>query len=1180
MKYMPKDNLTIFQKLGRTLSGVANNTSPAANSYNIHNVSSNNPVIDTAKTKEEYDKKLLQHRQDKLLGNQWFKAQVDINNYSLAGLNDVKLMYRDTDLMDCWPEIGAALDIYAEETTFGGEDGNVINISSNSNRIKGILDDLFINRLSINTMLPMICRCMCKYGNEFMLLNTRLNDGILGWRQLPVYEIERYENGMRYPYMTVNNGFNSNKEQVADETKFVWVSQSQSLAYRNWQVAHFRLLYDSQMLPYGVSILNKARRHFRILSMMEDSMLIYRLDRSMERRIFKINVGAIDDQDVPQYVQEIANNFKRTPIIDPQTGQLDLRKNIMPVWRKTPIPLLDGRTITIEELAKEYEEGKENYVYSIQDKTLEVVPGKVVWCGKTRTADEMVKITLDDDTYVVMAPEHEVVMRDGTKKRADKLVSGESIMPFYIENKLMENSKSDYQTVYNPNSGKYEFTHRLVAKELPKQKGETVVHHKNIRNLNNRFDNTPNNLQWMTWKDHMELHRTFNSENQLSVVSSYLRNAWKENPNRGIDKMVTIFDEYTWNEIENAIVNSKIYNRKTMMDFINHNLIDHLVNVNESKKLCNNRSISRGVIQSNVQRLGFKTITEYLDNIRKKNNMSDMATLRKQRCSELAYKTGFNNYYNWTDEQKRAATHRHIVNKDYHQYKLEFDNYVWTEIRNNILNGNIRIKDDIVDFVNNNLADYISKKTNAQYFLRTKKISNSVLYRIVKEKYDMSVGQFIMSMKKNHKVKLVEYVSGDDVYCMTVKGLNGEDDRHNFAIRTITVNNEWCKNGCFVANCNTDDFFIPVRPGEDASSIENLSAGQNLTAMDDIKYMQGKILTALRTPRAFLNFEESAGDGKNLSLMDVRFTRTVNKIQQALLMELNKIAIIHLYLLGFTDELTNFKITMNNPSSQAEMLEIENMAKRITTAKDAVSDPGGGMPLFSMTWAWKHIFKMSDKEIQQNLEEIRLETALAAELQKTTQIIKKTGLFDPVDNIYGEPGAEYSEGQPNEGEDGGMGGAPGGGGGGGMPMGSGDLDFGDEGGEEETDMGAEGEMDMNSAANEDGANAMDNGGQDNTSGQDNSINASPNLGEMLTRVAKERIDEKKEEITRNATERNMRYSQLLTDRLLEKINTKKKTKVENVQMFDKTFFLNEELDKISKRLGEIKQNSGEDETIY
>ena len=92
-------------------------------------------------------------------------------------------------------------------------------------------------------------------------------------------------------------------------------------------------------------------------------MLIYRLERSMERRVYKIFVGSLDDKDIPGFVEQIANQFKRAPIIDPLTGQLDLRKTILPVWKKSPIPLLDGRTITIEELAKEFNEGKTNYVY-------------------------------------------------------------------------------------------------------------------------------------------------------------------------------------------------------------------------------------------------------------------------------------------------------------------------------------------------------------------------------------------------------------------------------------------------------------------------------------------------------------------------------------------------------------------------------------------------------------------------------------------------------------------------------------------------------------------------------------------------------------------------------------------------------------------------------------------------
>jgi hypothetical protein len=272
----------------------------------------------------------------------------------------------------------------------------------------------------------------------------------------------------------------------------------------------------------------------------------------------------------------------------------------------------------------------------------------------------------------------------------------------------------------------------------------------------------------------------------------------------------------------------------------------------------------------------------------------------------------------------------------------------------------------------------------------------------------------------------------------------------------------------------SEDFFIPVRDDNAPNPIDTLQGAQNMTAIDDIKFIQNKVMTALRVPKTFLNFEEAQGDGKNLSLLDVRFMRTVNRIQQSLLMELNKICIIHLYLLGFTDELTNFNLSMNNPSSQAEMLELENLAKKITAAKDAVTDGGNGMPLMSVTRALKEILGWSEKEIKQNLEELRLEKALVFELENTPQIIKRTKIFDPVDNIYGEPGAEYAEngGQGGE-QEGGSDGGPGGGGGigGGLDFGNTDVPEMGAGPEGELPpdgaMGSEAEMPMDDAAAED-----------------------------------------------------------------------------------------------------------------
>ena len=263
---------------------------------------------------------------------------------------------------------------------------------------------------------------------------------------------------------------------------------------------------------------------------------------------------------------------------------------------------------------------------------------------------------------------------------------------------------------------------------------------------------------------------------------------------------------------------------------------------------------------------------------------------------------------------------------------------------------------------------------------------------------------------------------------------------------------------------------------------------------------------------------------------------------------------IHLYLNGFQDELNNFTLTMNNPSSQAEMLELENLAKKITTAKDAVSDPGGGMPLTSLMWAWKHIFKWSDKEIKQNLEELRLETALAAELQKTNQIIKKTGLYDAVDNIYGEPGAQYSE-DTGEGNENGMGdGGPMGGGG--APIGGGDMDFGDGdmGEDMGEDMGAEGEMDMGDVVAEEGA--MDNSTQ-------------PNIADSFIRNMQKKVINERKRVKEGIQKRSEKYSQILEKRLLQK--DEKENTHKPVEIYDKAFFLNEEMNDIKNQLAKINE---------
>lgn len=203
------------------------------------------------------------------------------------------------------------------------------------------------------------------------------------------------------------------------------------------------------------------------------------------------------------------------------------------------------------------------------------------------------------------------------------------------------------------------------------------------------------------------------------------------------------------------------------------------------------------------------------------------------------------------------------------------------------------------------------------------------------------------------------------------------------------------------------DYFIPVRDPSQSSPIETLPGAQNLGEIADIEYIQKKLLAALRIPKAFLGFEEIVGEGKSLALMDIRFARTINRVQKSLIQELNKIALVHLYLLGLEDELDNFTLSLTNPSAQSDLLKIEQWKEKITLYKDATSDQSQiGIQPVSHTWAKKNILGMSDNDVILDLQQQRLERALGAELGITQNIIKRTGVFDEVDKKYGIPEEE------------------------------------------------------------------------------------------------------------------------------------------------------------------------------
>jgi len=514
---MAEQNLTVWQRLSKTFGP----NSLLGQDYPTFKF--DKKEILRTKSREEYEKEKLQAQQSFYLAGQWTK--VENNLYSQAIYYEPSRLSAqyDYESMEYTPEISAALDIYAEESTTTNEDGFILQIYSESKRIKSVLADLFNNALDINTNLPMWTRNTCKYGDNFVYLKLDPERGIVGCQQLPTIEIERHEVGASQKISVQIEKTEPNKALT-----FTW--KNKNMEFQTWEIAHFRLLGDDRKLPYGTSMLEKARRIWKQLLLSEDAMLIYRTSRAPERRIFKVFVGNMNDDDVEAYVQRVANKFKREQIVDSKTGNVDMRFN------------------------------------------------------------------------------------------------------------------------------------------------------------------------------------------------------------------------------------------------------------------------------------------------------------------------------------------------------------------------------------------------------------------------QMAVDQ---------------------------------------------------------------DYFVPVRDPAAPSPIDTLPGATNLSEIADIEYIQKKLLTALRVPKAFLGFEEVVGDGKNLSLQDIRFARTINRIQKSMLQELNKIAIVHLFLLGFEDELSNFTLGLTNPSTQADLLKIDVWKEKVLLYKDLVADPGNGIQATSSTWAKKHIFGWSDEEVKLDLQQQRIERAVGEELKATATVITKTGFFDNIDKLYG-----------------------------------------------------------------------------------------------------------------------------------------------------------------------------------
>jgi len=254
-------------------------------------------------------------------------ATITANAYNLS---ERLMRYQDFSEMEYTAEIASAMDIYADETCAQDDKGRVLHIYSDNEKIKEILEDLFYNTLNVEFNLRSWARNLVKYGDMFLYNDVSPTHGVINAFPIPVNEIEREENydpndpmAVRYRWVTLGNR-----------------------TLENWEVTHFRLLGNDMFLPYGSSVIEPARRIWRQLILIEDAMLVYRVVRAPERRVFYIDVANIPPENVPMYVEEQRKNLRSSQVIDRATGRVDLRYNPLSVDEDYFIPVRGGESGT------------------------------------------------------------------------------------------------------------------------------------------------------------------------------------------------------------------------------------------------------------------------------------------------------------------------------------------------------------------------------------------------------------------------------------------------------------------------------------------------------------------------------------------------------------------------------------------------------------------------------------------------------------------------------------------------------------------------------------------------------------------------------------------------------------------------------------------------------------------
>ena len=276
-----------------------------------------------------------------------YGAQFNINYQYLR-----PILYSEYDVMDQDAIIASALDIISDESTLKNDMGEVIQIRSANEDIQKILYNLFYDVLNIEFNLWMWIRQMCKYGDFFLKLEIAEKFGVYNVIPYTAYHIERMEgfndeNPHEIKYKYAPDGLISLSSGMFPVPNSAGQMEDPSgIYFDNYEMAHFRLVSDVNYLPYGRAYIEPARKLFKQYTLMEDAMLIHRIARAPEKRIFYMNVGSIPPNEIETFMQKTISQLKRTPFLDEKTGDYNLKYNMQNMLEDFYIPIRGNDTST------------------------------------------------------------------------------------------------------------------------------------------------------------------------------------------------------------------------------------------------------------------------------------------------------------------------------------------------------------------------------------------------------------------------------------------------------------------------------------------------------------------------------------------------------------------------------------------------------------------------------------------------------------------------------------------------------------------------------------------------------------------------------------------------------------------------------------------------------------------